>query len=175
MRWIAIVPVLIAAACGGSGEEKKTAAKAQSLAPGQWELTSEVTAFNKADQGPPAIDTPVGTRATESVCVTSGRPRTALFAGPGYQCRYDNYYARNGRLNVTMTCGREGLSGTIPMTADGTFEAESIEYTRDIRTSLAGDGDVQITARVTGRRTGECTPETAGDNESAGDEGQNRS
>jgi Protein of unknown function (DUF3617) len=176
MRWIAIIPVLVVAACGGAAEENKIAAKAQRLTPGLWELSSEVTAFAKVDAGPPAIDTPVGTRATESVCVTgSARPRTAFFAGEGYQCRYDNFYARNGRMNVTMICGREGLSGSIPLTADGTFEAESVTYTRDIRTSLAGDGDVQITARVTGRRTGECPPEAAGDNESAGEEEQNRS
>lgn len=166
MRWIACTSLLILAACGGAAEQNKAATKAATLATGQWELTSEVTAFNKADQGTPQINTPVGTRATESVCLGSGRPPPELFAGQGYDCRYDNYYARNGRMNVTMMCRREGLSGNIPTTADGRFEADSMEYTRDIRTALSGDGDVQITARVTGRRTGECTPEAPAGNES---------
>ena len=167
MRAIAFIPVLILAACGGAAEQNKAAAKAASLSAGQWQLTSEVTAFSKADQGPPAIDTPVGTRATESVCVGAGRPPAELFAGADYDCRYDNYYARNGRVNVTMICHRDGLVGNIPATADGQFEADSLDFTRDLRTSLSGNGDVQITQHVTGRRTGECTPEPAGGNASA--------
>ena len=70
-------------------------------------------------------------------------------------------------MNATMMCRREGLQGNIPLTADGEFTADTLEYSRDIRTSLSGDGDVQITQRVTGRRTGECTPEPAGGNASA--------
>ena len=171
MRWIALIPVLAAAAAcgGGEAEQNKTATKAASLAAGQWELTSEVTAFSVVDGGTAQIDTPVGTRETHSVCVGGGRPPSALFAGEGYRCRYDNYYGRNGRVNATMMCSREGLSGSIPITADGQFTADTHDYTRDLRTALSGDGDVQITARVTGRRTGDCTPQAAGDNESAGD------
>jgi hypothetical protein len=166
MRWIACTSLVIVAACGGAAEQNKAATKAASIAAGQWELSSEVTAFTKADQGEPKINTPVGTRATESVCVAAGRPPAELFAGQGYECRYDNYYARNGRLNATLLCRREGLSGNIPITADGTFEADSLEYARDLRSSLAGDGDVQISTRVTGRRTGECTPEAPDTNQS---------
>ena len=171
-RIIACTCVLVVVACGSGGsEQNKSATRAATLAEGQWQLTSEVTAFNKADQGTPQIDTPVGTRATESVCLGAGRPPPELFAGQGYDCTYDSYYARNGRLNVTMICRREGLSGNIPTTADGRFEADSMEYTRDIRTALAGDGDVQITSRVTGRRTGDCTPEAPAGNESGNSAG----
>lgn len=168
MRWIACMTVMILAACGGAAEQNKAATKAATLATGQWELTAEVTAFNKADQGTPQINTPVGTRTTETVCVGEGRPPEALFAGAGYRCSYDGFYVRNGRLNVTMICRREGLSGSIPTTADGEFEADSLEYRRDMRTALSGDGDVQITQQVTGRRTGDCTPAPEGDNASAG-------
>ena len=171
MRWIACTALLVVAACGGGGgaeQNKAAATKAASLAAGQWELTSEVTAFRTIDQGRPKIDTPVGTRATETVCVGAGRPPSELFSGNGYDCRYDSYYGRNGRVNATMICSREGLVGAIPMTADGEFGADTLEYTRNAQTSFAGDGDVQLAARVTGRRTGECTPEAAGDNRSAG-------
>ena len=172
MRWIACMPlILVAAACGGGEAENKSAAKASALSAGQWELTTEVTAFNKADQGPtPAIDTPVGTRATESVCVASGRPPGVFYGGGDYQCRYENHYARNGRLNMQLTCTREGLPGYVSVTTSGTFEAESAEFTREIRTVLSGDGDVAITQRVTARRTGECVPETAGNESAAANE-----
>jgi hypothetical protein len=169
MRWIVCLSVIVLAACGGGGaEENKSAAKAQRLDAGLWTLTSEVTAFNKADAGPPAIDTPVGTRATETVCVGEGRPPATLFAGADYDCRYDNYYARNGRVNATMMCRHDDLSGSIATTSDGQFEADSVEFAREIRTSLSGDGDVQISQRVTGRRTGDCPPTPAGANASAG-------
>jgi hypothetical protein len=166
--------LLLVAGCGdGAAEQNVAATKASSLTPGQWELTSEVTAFQTVDQGAPKIEAPVGTRATEQVCVGGGRPPAALFAGEGYRCNFDNYYLRNGRINVTMQCAREDLSGTIPITVDGSFEAESLEYVRELRTVLATDGDVQITARVTGRRTGDCAPEAEGGNASNGQEPSN--
>jgi len=175
MRAIALLPLsalAMLAACGDAETGKNAArTKAASLAAGQWELASEVTSFEVVDGGRAQIDTPVGTRAAETVCVGAGRPPTAFFSGEGYRCRYDNYYVRNGRLNVTMICSREGLSGQIPIAADGRFEEESLEYSRDVSTSLAGDGDVRIALSVTGRRTGECAPDAAGGNQSAPEAG----
>lgn len=158
MRAIAILPLLFAAACGGGGETEKNAAqpKAESLTAGMWELTSEVTTLDSLDEGSPRIDTPVGTRSTASVCVGSSRPPTAFFAGEGFACAYDNYYVRRGRLNVTLRCSREGLPGSISILAEGTFEAESLEFQRHLSTALSGSGDVRIASRVTGRRTGDC-------------------
>jgi hypothetical protein len=172
MRIIACVTMLAAiAACGEAESDEKVAPKASSLTPGQWELTSEVTAFETVDEGEARINTPVGTRATELVCVGAGRPPATLFAGEGYRCNFDNYYLRNGRLNVTLQCAREELSGSVPIAAAGTFEAESLEYERQLRTILSTDGDVELTARVTGRRVGECPPEAEGDNQTNAQEG----
>ncbi|MGZ8360546.1 MAG: DUF3617 domain-containing protein, partial [Allosphingosinicella sp.] len=101
-----------------------------------------------------------------TVCVGEGQLPTDLFSGENFQCNYDNYYVRNGRLNVTLQCAREGLSGSVPMTVSGTFEENSLEYERDLRSVLASDGDVQIRSRVTARRTGACTRESDGGNQS---------
>jgi hypothetical protein len=159
MRSPALIAVSLLAACGAA-PENKTAPVAAAPAPGQWELTAEVTRFAKSDQGTPRINTPVGTRATESVCVGPGdQVSSTLFSGAAYTCTYPTYYVRNGRVNMTLNCRREGLSGDIPMNVNGTFEANSIAYTRNLRTSLATDGDVEVDARVTGRRTGDCTPQ----------------
>jgi hypothetical protein len=171
MRFMVCIPLLVVAACGGAAEENVVSPKASNLTPGQWELTSEVTTFQTVDEGAPKIDTPVGTRATELVCVAEGRVPAALFSGEGYQCSTDNFYLRGGRINVTMQCAREGLSGSIPIAVDGNFEAESLEYTRDVRTVLSTDGDVQIVSRVTGRRIGECPPVTEGDNQTNAQDG----
>lgn len=162
--------VLLAACGGGEAEENKAAPKAARIAAGQWELASEVTALTSLDQGSPKIDTPVGTRATETVCVGAGRPPPAFFSGEEYRCASDNYYVRNGRMNVTLRCTREGLSGNIAIMADGRFDEESVEYDRDVTTALASDGDVRIVTHITGRRLGECQPEAAdeGGNQSGG-------
>lgn len=158
MRASALIPLLLVAACGdtGDGTDKQAKTKAASLSAGQWELASEVTAFSAVDQGPPRIDTPVGTRATETVCVGEGRLPSVFLTGDGFRCSQDNYYVRNGRLNVTLRCTRDGLDGAIAIAADGRFEADSSEFTREIQTALAGEGDVQISQRVTARRTGDC-------------------
>ncbi|MDQ8758061.1 DUF3617 family protein [Sphingosinicella sp. LHD-64] len=162
MRKLACIPLLFVAACGDGEAEKNAAAPATaaSLAAGQWELTSEVTAFRAADGGAPRIDTPVGTRATQSVCVGAGQPPIEFFAGDGFTCTTGASYIRNGRMNVTASCTRDGLEGSIQIMADGTFQADSAEFNRNIGTMLSTDGDVEITARVDGRRTGDCTPGT---------------
>jgi hypothetical protein len=161
MRLLACIPIALVAGCGGETAENKAEPVAATFAPGQWELTTEVTGFRQADQGRPSINTPVGTRATGRYCVARGHELpTEFFSDQGYRCNYGSYYVRNGRVNVTLSCTRAGLSGSVSMSADGTFQAASVEFQRDLRTALDGDGDVVVTARITGRRTGDCTPET---------------
>jgi hypothetical protein len=158
VRALASILLLALASCGdGSAENKATVAAA--LSPGQWELSAQVTRFTRADQGAPRINTPVGTRTTQSVCVAAGgQLPTALFSGDDFTCSYDSYYVRNGNANATLTCQRHGLTGSIMVAADGSFGADRINLRRNVRTVLSTDGDVQIDADVTGRRTGPCTP-----------------
>lgn len=170
MRALALVPMLMLAACGSGTAEKNgaaPAATAASIAAGQWELTTEVTAFDAQDDGTPRINTPVGTRGTETVCVGAERPSDAFFTGENFDCGDGSYYVRNGRMNVTLACRREGLTGQIPIAAEGGFTADTVEFNRTVRTILSTDGDVELTQRVTGRRTGDCAPDASGDNAAA--------
>jgi hypothetical protein len=168
MRGPALIALLALASCGDDAGQNQTAPAVASPSPGQWELASQVTRFVKSDQGAARIDTPVGSRATQSLCVAPGaRLPTELFSGEGFTCTYGSYYVRGGRASVSLTCSREGLTGNILMNATGTFGADSISLHRDLRTILTTDGDVQIDADVTGRRTGACAP-------AAASEGQNR-
>lgn len=158
MRAFAVIALLAAASCSDDSAENKAAPVATPPA-GQWELTSQVTRFTATDNGTPRINTPVGTRATQSACVAAaGRLPTALFSGDNLTCTYGNYYVRNGTANTTLTCRREGLSGDILMTVSGTFGADNISLHRSVRTILTTDGDVQYEEDVTGHRTGACTP-----------------
>jgi hypothetical protein len=167
MRILVLIGMAALAGCGdgGTGANNASAAAAppETLPAGQYELAAEVTGFNKADQGTPRINTPVGTRSTASVCVGPGaQAPTGLFAESGYDCTVSNYYARNGHLNIALLCRKAGLSGSIPISIDGTFTANTLDYNRNLRTVLTTDGDVEINAHVTGRRTGACTPAAGG-------------
>jgi hypothetical protein len=163
MRAPALIALLVLASCGDDAARNEAAPAVASPSPGQWELASQVTRFVKTDQGAARIDTPVGTRATQSLCVAPGaRLPTELFSGEGYTCSYSSYYVRGGRASVALICHREGLTGDILMNATGTFEADGINLHRSLNTILTTDGDVQIDADVTGRRTGgACTPAPA--------------
>lgn len=160
---LAFAAVSALAACGG-GEEKKAKGRADALQPGQYEVTSEVTAFRAADQGKPRIDTPQGTRATRSVCVTNGAALPPeLFADEGMTCRPPaGSFVRGGTINMSLNCQRPGLAGEIAYSVSGTFEAESFEVQRQLSTALAGDGDVVIGSTARGRRTGECAAAAPG-------------
>ena len=136
-------------------EPESTAA---GIAAGMWELSSEVIALQSFDpNGTEGAPRP-GTQTTEMVCVGEGRPPTALFAEEGYQCEYDDYEVREGRITVTMQCAREGLSGPVSITARGSFADNSLRYSREVQTDRNTDGHLQINSGVTARHAGECQP-----------------
>jgi len=162
MRALALITLFALASCGGDEAENK-ASVAAVPSPGQWELSAQVTRFTTMDHATPRINTPVGTRSTQSVCVgAGGQLPTAIFSGDDLTCSYGNYYVRNGTANATLTCQRHGLTGNILMTVDGTFGADRISLHRNVTTMLTPDGNAQIEADVTGRRTGACTPAAPG-------------
>ena len=163
MRRLALLALLGAASCGDDSAQNKAAPVVPVPPPGQWELTAQVTSFAKTDNGTARINTPVGTRTTQSLCVGGGAQLpTPMFSGDDFTCTYGNYYVRNGTANATLTCQRHGLTGNILMTVDGTFGADRLSLHRNISTMLTPDGNAQIEADVTGRRTGACTPAAPG-------------
>jgi hypothetical protein len=170
MRSLALLPLLILAACSGGGEDpaaqnkaKAEAAKKLQLASGQWQVSTEVTRFDSQDNGTPAINTPVGTKHEASACVAEGegkKPVPALLAGhEDYDCEYGSFYMSSGTLNAQLNCRREGLSGEIRMTVDGTYTADGIQAEQSISTFLSGTGDVTMQTRLTARHAAPaCAP-----------------
>lgn len=163
MRQAIVIAGLLLAGCDGGTEptKKAPAPAAQALSAGQWETVAEVTDLIQADDGSPAINTPKGTKISNSVCVAAGeekKPPAVLLAGaPEYSCKYGNHYMSGGTLNSELDCTREGVRGQVLMGVDGSYTADTIEVNQSVITSLPGTGDVRITAKLTGRRTGECT------------------
>ena len=165
MRTHALFPLLVLAACSNAPTPEQAAPEpevATALTPGQWEVTAEVTKLTAMDNGSPAINTPAGTKSTVSHCVGAEevkKPAAELFGGEnGGDCQYRNFYMARGRLNASLSCTPEGLSGSVLTTVDGTFTADSLDATSTVETYLASSGDVRISTKVTGHRVGECKP-----------------
>ncbi len=158
MRSPALLALLALAACSeGEAPQPKATATAAALEPGQWEVTSEVTKLTSQDKGTPRINTPAGTKAMHTVCLEAAdvkKPKPELFAGTAGECTYDNFYMSGGSFNVQTRCNQPGLSGSVASTAAGDFEGTSFKGTLDTTTYLTTDGDVRITANLSGRRTG---------------------
>lgn len=160
---------LTLAACGGGGEANKATAKADTLQPGQYEVTAAVTSFRAADKGTPKINTKQGDSTTRSVCVADGAALPPdLFADDGFTCRNSgDMYARGGTLNVTLQCDVAGQRGSAGYSVTGSFGADSFEAERSLETLFSTDGDVVIASTITGRRTGDCTAAPAAANAGA--------
>ncbi len=164
MRFIALAPLLVVVAACSEGaaptKQEAEAPAAEQLSAGQWEMTTEVTRLTQRDKGAPAINMPEGSRSTTSSCVAEAdvkKPQPALFAQEGSECSYRDIYMRGGRLNATLACSRAGLGGTIATNVNGSFTATTFDGDATTETSLSGEGDVRIDAKLTGRRIGDCT------------------
>lgn len=163
MRLLILGSLCLVAACSdgaGDGGDKSAAAEPPATFPaGQWEVTSEVTAFRQADKGAPKIKVVVGDKATNSACVAASegqKPNPALFVGEGYQCSYQNAYARKGMVNGSLTCTMKGLDGSVMVNAEGHYTADTFDGTATTTTALYSDGDVVFTRKLSAKRTGEC-------------------
>jgi hypothetical protein len=158
MRALIIVPLFLAAACsGGGGDENEAAEAADSMQAGQWEISSEVTAFRSTDKASPALKAAVGDKAAAPACIEAGKedkPPAEMFAGIGYECEYKDRYLRGGRINISLECERDALEGKIQMTYEGTYTGDSFTGTSNANSFLSGEGDFAMSTKVSGRRTG---------------------
>ena len=108
---------------------------------------------------------------TTTACVAADNAiDPALFAEDGDSCTIGNPYVRNGRLQMDLTCSREGADGQVRQSVSGTFTADSLEAEVSSTTYLSGYGDYAMTRTFTAKRLGECPPaaETADQNAAGG-------
>lgn len=161
MRLLILVPLAALAACGGEAE-KKAETRAAHIDAGQWQTDFEITTLTARDEGPAKITTPVGTRTSGATCVTAEnatRPPPTLLVGAPFECEYQDFYMRNGRINLSMQCRHPDFRERVGVTAVGDFTATGYQATVQYTTREAGPGDVVVVTRATGRRTGAaCAP-----------------
>ena len=157
MRGLIIVPLFLAAACSGGGEENKAVEVADSLPAGQWEISSEVSDFRSTDKATPALKAVAGDKMAMPVCIEAGKedkPPPEMFAGVGYECDYKDRYISGGRINLALECEREALEGKVMVSVQGTYKGDSFEGTSTATSFLPGDGDFVMNSKISGRRSG---------------------
>ena len=159
---IGIAAAAAASACGGgsdggneAGGGKAGGSAGAAMQPGQWEMTTTVTRMNVP--GMPAGVNPTPPPNTSRTCLTAEDVReNANFVSEsaGEGCTSQNASMSGGRIQATIQCNRP--EGQMSMTMDGQYTPTTLALTQQIRTSMAGGQNVEMDARMTGRRIGDC-------------------
>ena len=156
-RW-SFIAVGLLAACSSEAPPAEVAA-AKSLTPGEYSMTSRITAFRSTDGATPASKVKVGDTFVTKACVAAdGALDPAIFAAAGEKCSATNTYVSDGRMSIQMSCARPDAPGQIMPAIDGKFTADQFEGTGTTTTYLTGPGDYALTRTVSAKRDGECPP-----------------
>lgn len=159
MRILAIVAMGMLATCSSEAPPAEAPAEtAKALTPGEYEVSGKIETLRSTDGATPATnaklgDPPVLARA----CIAAdGVMEPMMFGEAGDECRSDNAYARNGKLNLQLSCTREGAPGQVMQTINGSFTSESFVAEVTTGTYFTGPGDYSMKRTLAGKRVGDC-------------------
>ncbi|HMI39857.1 MAG TPA: DUF3617 family protein [Sphingomicrobium sp.] len=159
MRILGIAAVLALAACSNSAPPPAEVVEAKSLTPGEYAMTSKITAFRSTDGATAASKAKIGDTFETKACVAAdGTLDPAIFAVANEKCGATNVYASDGRMSIQMSCSSPDYPGQIMPAIDGKFTADHFEGTSTTTTYLTGPGDYALSRTVSATRTGECPP-----------------
>jgi hypothetical protein len=140
---------------------------AASMAPGQWEYTTrivDVSTSGASPQDDAQARTMIGNEQRHGECVVDTSTtymaqqlaaQLSASLGQGATCDLPRQTFSNSVIDIGGTC--QGPNGRIDLTANGTFTSDT--STVDLSTTAyRGAQQVMMAMRVTGRRTGACTP-----------------
>lgn len=157
---LGLAAAVLASCSSDSAQEAKRQAKAESLQPGEYQVTDKVDELRSTDNSTPATPTraaaPGEPPATVRTCVgADGAIDSKIFAEAGDQCASTGSYMRGGRLSFQYNCTRPGKGG-VSQLVDGKFTADSFEASVTSSTYFGGSGDYSLTRTLTGKRVGDC-------------------
>jgi uncharacterized protein DUF3617 len=156
---------LLLVACGSQG------GGGVSLQPGQWETTTKMTEV-EAPGMPEAVLQQMragmaNQTQTRSECMTqeeAANPAGNIVnaGNQGGGCQFSESTFTGGNINVQGTCNGPAGPGTMRMSIQGTYTANTIDgrIVTEVQSPPGTPGGVQsikVSGSLTGRRTGECT------------------
>ena len=151
------VSALALVSCGGA--DSGGAGGSGTFQPGQWEMTMQMVRMN-APNLPQGTQMPLPPPQTIRHCMTeqeASRPGADLLAGGQSGCTSNNVSFADGRIQGNVQCTQQGT--TMDMTLSGEYTPTTMEMNQQIRTQQAGT-TVEMEARMTGRRVGDCPSTT---------------
>lgn len=160
--------LLAAMACGGpqqSGRDMSSNQVAAELAniriaPGLWEIRSEVAGVSAPNLPREVMIRMIGPRPTARNCITAAqaaRPDANFLAvRAGSDCRYRDFSMRGGRLSGEMTCRGGGLPGATTTRMTGDYGPHRYSLRMEMRSPMPGGVTMILDIRAAGRRIGEC-------------------
>ncbi len=158
-RWMTAAALAALAGCGSEPAKEAKEAPPATLTAGKYAVAVEVSELTKTDLGAPSTVLKKGDKGTVETCIGSdGMFDTALFAEGKDQCSQQGSYARNGRASVQLLCTRPSEKGSVVHTIDGSFTRDGFQLTDDMGTQFRAETDYRLIRKMTGTRTGECTP-----------------
>ena len=171
---IGIAAVLTLAACGGGsdgGDGNKAGggngstgtggggSAAVAMQPGEWEMTTTVTRMTVPGM-PAGMNAPLPGPQTARNCLTPEEAAQASenflseTTGAGEGCTSESGSMSGGRIQATIQCNRP--EGQVRMTMTGQYTATTLEMTQQVQTRAPGGQNVEMEARIAGRRVGDC-------------------
>ncbi len=152
---IAAAPLLLVA-CGTEAPKEEAKAKPPTAMPmGEWEVTATVAKLVSTDNSTPAVKVKEGETWTRKACLKSPEDLAKLMLPEGQNCQSVSNYARQGRINSAFTCRVAGKGDHTPTVA-GLYTADTFEAEVSTASMFSGDGDYQMTEKMTGKRLGDC-------------------
>lgn len=172
MRLILLPLLLLSSACGersadrdadgmvSSAEVTKEVAGVK-MQPGRWETTIEVGAMSMPGVPAEMLEAVAPQKQTVSACLTKEQvenPKPTQFTlNKDAKCTHQRFTMRGGKLDSLMKCTPEGMGGTATTTMTGTYDRTRYDFAMTTDTDIPAAPDMKLKAKVTGRRTGDCT------------------
>jgi hypothetical protein len=172
MRYGLFAAAFALAGCGGqqpaeadrnmSAEEVAEELQGMKIEPGQWEATNEIVSATAPGMPGDIMKQMVGQKTTVSNCISpeqAANPQANFLAAQqNNNCTYQNWSMTGGRMTGQMTCEGGQMPGRVVMTMNGNYSPTQYNLDMDMNTSGLPNGlTMNIKAKTTGRRTGECT------------------
>jgi hypothetical protein len=124
------------------------------IAPGLWELSSDVVEVHATDLPREVRNRMVGPRSRVRHCITpalAARPSANFLAGRTDRgCTYLNFRVQGGRVSGAMTCPD---TWTV---MEGRYGPQAYDMRMDVATSLPTGVIMTVKVRSRGRRVGPC-------------------
>ena len=167
----AVVGITLLAGCNNAEPTKGREMTAEEVAdelsemkiePGQWEATNEIVSATAPGMPPDMLKQMVGNKTTVNNCITpeqAARPSANFLAAQeNSNCTYQDWSMDGGRMTGTMTCEGGQMPGKMVMKMNGNYGSTSYDMNMDMQTTgLPNNMSMNIKARTTGRRIGDCT------------------